>query len=392
MRMRVPQVDLKAQYAGLKDDILAVLARVCKSQSFILGPEGEALEQELAKRCGVGHAIGCASGSDALLLSLVTLGVARGDEIVTVPFTFFATAGAVARLGARVAFVDIEPRTFTLDPARLEAYLKSLNAERRKRTRAIIAVHLYGQPAEMDTITEVAKKFEMPVIEDAAQAIGAHYRGQPVGSLGRTACFSFYPTKNLGAYGDAGAVTTADATLADRMRALRQHGCTHEKYCHDIVGWNSRLDELQAAVLRVKLRHLEKWNAGRRRCADRYDELFLRDGLADPQKTYPDDEHPIVIPYRADGPRHVYHQYVIRARERDALRRHLEEEGVGTEVYYRVPLHLQQCFRSWGGHPGDCPEAERAADEVLALPLYPELTAEKQQYVARKLAEFFRER
>jgi len=370
-RMQVPQVDLKAQYAALKDEIQAALGRVIESQRFILGAEGEALERELAALCGVPYAVGCASGSDALLLSLVTLGVEPGDEVVTVPFSFFATAGAVARLGGRAAFVDIEPRTFNLDPKKLEAHLKSLDGERRKRTRALIPVHLYGQPAAMEAINEIAARYELAVIEDAAQALGAEVRRHRAGSLGRTACFSFYPTKNLGAYGDAGLVTTADARIYDRLHALRQHGCTHDKYHHDVVGWNSRLDEMQAAVLRVKLGHLEEWNAARRERADCYDQLFLAAGLADRRKTYPDEPHPIVVPYRAEGRKHVFHQYVIRARERDRLQRFLAEEGIGTEVYYPLPLHLQACFQSWGGRAGDCPEAERAACEVLALPIYP---------------------
>jgi dTDP-4-amino-4,6-dideoxygalactose transaminase len=251
-------------------------------------------------------------------------------------------------------------------------------------------VHLYGLPADLDAIQEVARRYNLPVIEDAAQAIGAELNGRRVGSLGRTACFSFYPTKNLGAYGDAGVVTTADAILADRMRALRHHGCTHDKYHHDIVGWNSRLDELQAAVLRVKFRHLEEWNRARIERAGRYDELLRQASLSDAHKIYPDGEHPVVTPTRAAGRRHVFHQYVIRARERDALRRFLAEEGVGTDVYYPVPLHLQGCFHLWRGQSGDFPEAERAAGEVLALPLYPELTTEMQEYVVAKVAEFYR--
>ncbi len=405
-RLNVPQVDLRAQYAALKDEIQEAMVRVCESQRFILGPEGEALERELAEVCGVKHAIGCASGSDALLLSLVTLGVGPGDEVITVPFTFFATAGAVARLGARAAFVDIEPRTFNLDPKKLEAHLNGLEAERRRRTKAILPVHLYGQPADMDAINALAGKFDLPVVEDAAQALGAEVRGRRIGSLGRTACFSFYPTKNLGAYGDAGMVTTGDAQLADRLQAMRRHGCTHDNYHHDLVGWNSRLDELQAAVLRIKLRHLEEWTAARQQRAARYDELFLGEGLTDHRKTYPDEPHPVVVPYRADDRRHVFHQYVIRARNpsapsvslgtstlragRDALARFLDEEGIGTEVYYPVPLHLQGCFHAWGGRGGDFPEAERAAAEVLALPLYPELTQEMQHSVVSKVADFYR--
>lgn len=390
--MQVPQFDLTAQYAGLKDEVLAALERVYASQQFVLGPEGEALERELADYCQVPHAIGCASGSDALLLSLVALGAQAGDEVVTTPFTFFSTAGAVARLGARAAFVDIEPRSFTLDPARLETHLKNLSGERRRRTRAVIAVHLFGHPAEMEAINEVAGKFGLPVIEDAAQAIGADYRGHRVGSLGRTGCFSFYPTKNLAAIGDAGLVTTADSALADRLRALHQHGSTGETYHHDVVGWNSRLDELQAAVLRVKLKHLERWTEARRQCATRYDRFFFEAGLADAQKREPDETHPVVLPYRPGTVRHVFHQYVIRARERDALRSFLRDQGVGTQVYYPVPLHLQPCFQRWGGRAGDCPEAERAAGAVLALPMFPELSEEMQQVVVSKVVEFYRKR
>ena len=389
-RRRIPQLDLQAQYAALKEEVQVALARVCDSQRFILGPEGEAFERELADYCGVPHAIGCASGSDALLLALVTLGVTHEHEVVTVPFTFFSTAGAIARLGGRAAFVDIEPRTFNLDPEKLRDYLKKIDAAGRRRTRALIPVHLFGQPAEMDAINEIAAEFELPVIEDAAQAIGAEYNGTRVGGIGRTGCFSFYPTKNLGAFGDAGAVTTTDATLADRLRAMSRHGCTHDKYHHDHVGWNARLDDLQAAVLRVKFRHLEDWNRARIAAAGRYDELFLEAGLAHADKTYPDEKHPVVIPYRARGRRHVFHQYVIRARERDALKKFLAEEGIGTEVYYPLPLHLQSCFHAWGGREGDFPEAERAAREVLALPLYPELTPEQQRYVADRLASFYR--
>ncbi len=389
-RTRIPQLDLQAQYTSLKPEIEAALARVLESQRFILGPEGEALERELADYCGVPHAIGCGSGSDALLLSLVTLGVTHEDEVLTVPFTFFSTAGAVARLGARAVFVDIEPRSFNMDAEKLRAHLRRLDAGTRKRCRALIPVHLFGQPADMDAILEIAAEFDLPVIEDAAQAIGADFRGRRVGSLGRTGCFSFYPTKNLGAYGDAGLVTTTDSTLADRLRAMSRHGCTHDKYHHDHVGWNARLDELQAAVLRVKFRHLEDWNRARIAAADRYDQFFLESGLADPKKSYPDEKHPVVIPYHAPNRRHVFHQYVIRARDRDALRKSLADEGVGTAVYYPLPLHLQSCFHAWGGREGDFPESERAAHEVLALPIYPEITPDQQSYVASKAAAFYR--
>ncbi len=389
-RTRIPQLDLQAQYTALKPEIEAALARVLESQRFILGPEGEALERELADYCAVPQAIGCASGSDALLLALVTLGVTHEHDVLTVPFTFFATAGAVARLGARAVFVDIEPRTFNMDPEKLRAHLRKLDRAARKRCRALIPVHLFGQPADMDAITEIAREFELPVIEDAAQAIGADFQGKRVGSLGRVACFSFYPTKNLGAFGDAGLLTTTDASLSGRLRAMSRHGCTHDKYHHDHVGWNARLDELQAAVLRVKFRHLEDWNRARIAVADRYDQLFVDAGLSDPKKTYPDEKHPVVIPCRAANRRHVFHQYVIRATNRDVLKKFLAEEGVGTEVYYPLPLHLQSCFQAWGGRESDFPEAERAAREVLALPIYPELTPDQQSYVADRLTAFYR--
>jgi dTDP-4-amino-4,6-dideoxygalactose transaminase len=325
-RMSVPQLDLRAQYASLHEEIQAALGRVCRSQRFILGSEGEALERELAAYCGVGHAVGCASGSDALLLSLEALGVEPGDEVVTVPFTFFSTAGSVARLGARAVFVDIEPRAFCLDAMQLEKYLQALDGERRKRTRAAIAVHLYGQTADMQAINEVAARHGLAVIEDAAQALGAEVDGVRAGGLGRTGCFSFYPSKNLGAYGDAGLVTTGDPALASRVRALCQLGCSQEKYRHEVVGWNSRLDELQAAVLRVKLRYLDRWNEARRVCADCYDQLFTGAGLTAAGKTYPEEAHPVVTPYRAGGRGHVFHQYVIRAARRDELRRFLGEQ------------------------------------------------------------------
>ncbi len=389
-RTRIPQLDLQAQYTALKPEIEAALGRVLESQRFILGPEGVALERELADYCGVPAAIGCASGSDALLLALVTLGVTHEHDVLTVPFTFFATAGAVARLGARAVFVDIEPRTFNLDPEKLRARLGAMDSGTRRRCRALIPVHLFGQPADMDAILEIAREFELPVIEDAAQAIGADYKGKPVGSIGRVACFSFYPTKNLGAYGDAGLLTTTEASLGDRLRAMSRDGSTHVKYHHDYVGWNARLDELQAAVLRVKFRHLEDWNRARIVAADRYDQLFVDAGLSDPKKPYPDEKHPVVIPYRAPSRRHVFHQYVIRARERDVLKKFLADEGVGTEVYYPLPLHLQSCFHTWGGREGEFPEAERAAREVLALPIYPELTPDQQHYVADRVAAFYR--
>ena len=385
----VPQVDLKAQYATLREEIQAALARVCASQRFILGPEGTALEQELAAYCGVQQAVGCASGSDALLLSLMALGLQPGDEVITVPFTFFATAGAVARLGARAQFVDIEPDTFNLDPKALARYLRGLPAERRTRTRAVIPVHLYGQAADLQPIQKLAAEFNLGVIEDAAQALGADYGGHRVGSLGRAGCFSFYPTKNLGGYGDGGLLTTNDAALAEKLRSLRTHGIAGRKYYHARMGMNSRLDELQAAVLRVKFRYLDAWTRARQERAARYDELFQQAGLVANEKMYPDAQQPVVLPVRAANRTHVFNQYVIRARDRDRLKTFLSEEGIGTEVYYPLALHLQECFADWGGRAGDFPESERATREVLALPMYPELTDEQQRSVVDAIARFF---
>ena len=391
-KVQVPQIDLKAQHAALREEIQAALERVCASQQFILGPEGKALEEELAAYCGVRHAVGCASGSDALLLCLMALGVKADDEVITVPFTFFSTAGAVARLGARARFVDIEPGTFNLDPAALARHLRELAGERRRSRsagRAVILVHLFGQPAEMEPINQLAAEHNLVVIEDAAQALGADYHGQRVGSLGLAGCFSFYPTKNLGGYGDSGLMTTNDAALAEKLRSLRTHGGTEEKYEHALVGMNSRLDELQAAVLRVKFRYLEGWNRARQACAARYDRLFAEAGLSVPGKVYPDRQHPIVLPQRAAGRTHVYNQYVIRAHERDRLRALLAEEGIGTEVYYPQALHLQECFAAWGGRADEFPESERATREVLALPMYPELTEEQQRAVVSAIARFY---
>jgi len=388
--MRVPRVDLQAEYASLREQVHAALERVCGTQRFILGPEGEALEEEIASYCGTKHAIGCASGSDALLLCLLAREVKPGEQVITTPFTFFATAGAVARLGARASFVDIDPRTFNLDPNALAHFLTTLPAARRQLLRAIIPVHLYGQPAEMKEIAALAHQYELAVIEDAAQALGADYASRQVGSLGLAGCFSFYPTKNLGGYGDGGMITTDDATLATRLRALRQHGSLGQKYRHEYLGFNSRLDELQAVVLRVKFQYLEEWNEKRRECAQRYDRLFEESGLTESSKTYPDASHPVVIPYRKPQCRHVFNQYVIRAWARDSLKEFLAKEGVETEIYYPIPLHLQPCFRHWGYKAGDFPEAERAAAEVLALPLYPGLTEEMQRYVVSKLREFYR--
>jgi dTDP-4-amino-4,6-dideoxygalactose transaminase len=370
--MRVPALDLKAQYATLRHEIEPVLLGVCASQQFVLGPEVEALEAEIAAYTGTPYAVGCASGTDALVLALRACGIGPGDEVVTSPFTFFATAGAVALVGARPVFADIEPRGFNLDPERLQ---RSLGP----RTRAIIAVDLFGQCADLDAIEAIAAQRGIPVIEDAAQSLGAECRGRRAGQVTALATFSFYPTKNLGGFGDGGMLVTGDERRAAVARQLRVHG-ESSRYVHERVGTNSRLDALQAAVLRVKLRHLDDWIAARQRWADEYDREIAGHGLA---------ESVVPPPRLPHATRHVFNQYTVRVQERDALRSHLAELGVGTAVYYPVPLHLQPCFRDLGAGPGDFPQAERAAAEVLSLPIYPELTAEQRRCVVEGIAEFY---
>ncbi|HEX8337646.1 MAG TPA: DegT/DnrJ/EryC1/StrS family aminotransferase [Pyrinomonadaceae bacterium] len=373
-KMQVPLLDLKQQHAALRGELHAALGRVLDSQQFILGEDVRLLEAELARYTGAGHAVGCGSGSDALLLALLALDVGAGAEVVTTPFTFFATAGAVVRARARPVFADIEPRTYNIDPARVEEVLT-------ERTRAVIPVHLYGQCAGMDEILRVCKGRGVRVIEDAAQAIGGvDAAGRSAGSAGDAGCFSFYPTKNLGAAGEAGLVTTNDAGLAERLRRLRVHGGATE-YHHDEVGFNSRLDSLQAAVLRVKLPHLDAWSDARRDRADAYTRLIGEAGLSE----Y------VTPPFVVPGARHIFHQYVVRvpAARRDALLEHLKANGVGTKVYYPVPLHLQPCVADLGYREGDFPESERAARETLALPMFPELTGAQQEYVVETLRRFF---
>ncbi|HEX8070902.1 MAG TPA: DegT/DnrJ/EryC1/StrS family aminotransferase [Pyrinomonadaceae bacterium] len=371
-QMNVPLFDLRQQHEPLMAELRAAVGRVLDTQQFVLGPEVAALETELAAYCQVKHAVGCSSGSDALLLALMALDVRAGDEVITTPHTFFATGGAVARLGARPVFVDVDPRTYNIRPDLVAAAITG-------RTRAVIPVHLYGQCAEMDAINESAARHNIPVIEDAAQAVGAEDAGRRAGSMSRIGCFSFYPSKNLGAAGEAGLVTTNDDALAERLRALRVHGGLTE-YLHREVGVNSRLDAMQAAVLRVKLPHLEAWTQARRERAETYGLLLTNARLP----------FPVTRPYLRDDARHVFHLYVVRvpAEVRDPLLAHLRAHGVGTKVYYPVPLHLQECFAYLGYKPGDLPEAERAARETLALPLYPELTLEQQQYVVDVLGRF----
>ncbi|RPI52684.1 MAG: DegT/DnrJ/EryC1/StrS family aminotransferase [Acidobacteria bacterium] len=368
---KVPLLDLKAQFAPLRAEVLAAIARVCDAQQFILGPEVEALERELAAFLDVAHAIGVSSGTDALLAALMALDVGPGDEVVTTPFSFFATAGSIARLGARPVFVDIDPLTFNIDAPAVEWAITP-------NTKAIIPVHLFGQSADMDTILDIASRKSVAVVEDAAQAIGTTYRNRTVGGLGTIGCFSFFPTKNLGTFGDGGLVTTRDAALARKLRAIRQHG-GETKYHHDSIGGNFRLDALQAAILRVKLPYLDGWTRARRRNAERYDAMFASAGLAGVVRP----------PARAAQSTHIYHQYVIRTPDRDRLRAHLRARDIGTEVYYPLPLHLQPCFRGLGYSAGSFPAAEAAAKDVLALPIYGELTEAQQTWVVESIREFF---
>ena len=386
--IRVPLLDLKAQYAQFRSEVLAAIESVCASQHFILGENVRALESQLAEYCGAAHAVGVSSGTDALLLALMTLGIGAGDEVITSPFTFFATAGTIARTGARPVFCDIEPSTFNLSPSAVQRFIdescvaSGAGLVRRAsgaRVRALMPVHLYGQAADMEALGALARRYDLAVIEDAAQAIGTETAdGVRVGSLGDIGCFSFFPTKNLGAFGDAGLCTTEDAALAERMRVLRVHG-GQPKYFHALIGGNFRIDELQAAVLRVKLKYLDEWTSGRQRNAAFYDTAFADAALA----------ARITAPTKLARGRHIYNQYVVRAERRDALRAFLTERHIGTEIYYPVPLHLQECFAYLGHSPGDFPHSERAAADTLALPVYPELSREQLGAVVGAIAEFY---
>jgi dTDP-4-amino-4,6-dideoxygalactose transaminase len=364
----VPLLDLKAQHDGLREELRAAIDRVIDSQQFILGPEVAAFEQAVASYCGCAHAIGVSSGTDALLLALMALGVGPGDDVVTTPYSFFATAGCIVRLGARPVYVDIDPATFNIRSERVAAAVTP-------RTKAILPVHLFGQMAEMAPLIDLSRERGIPIVEDAAQAIGAEWHGHRAGSLGSFGCFSFFPSKNLGGFGDGGMVTTNDAALAEKARILRNHGAK-PKYHHKYVGGNFRLDALQAAVLAVKLRHLDSWTARRQANAATYRRLFAEAGLLGSISL------PAELPFR----RHIYNQFVIRSARRDALVAHLKSRSIGSEVYYPVPMHRQECFAGLTG-PVALPEAERAAVESLALPIYPELTREQQQSVVAAVAE-----
>ena len=386
--MKVPILDLKAQYQTIRDEVERKVLDLLAAQAFILGPEVEALEKELAAYTGVRHAVGVSSGTDGLIISFMALGIGPGDVVVTSPFSFFATAGAIARVGARPVFCDINEATYNLDPGRLEKALKE--AARHGRVKAVLPVHLYGQCADMDPIAELADRHGAAVIEDACQSVGSEYPSRAgakrAGAMGRMGVLSFYPSKNLSAAGDAGMVLTNDASLAEKLVALRVHG-GRELYSHDVVGGNFRLDAIQAAVLRVKLGRLDGWQAKRRERADFYSKRFISEALV--------EEGFVVVPaavYKASGVvnYHTYHQYVIRAEQRDELRAFLKDKEIGTSVFYPLGLHLQKCFADLGYRTGDFPVTEKASQEVLALPIYPELTPEMQDHVVFSILEFYR--
>ena len=366
-----PFLDLKAQFASIRDEVYEAVRRVLDSQHFILGPEVAAFEQEVGNYLGCKFAIGCASGSDALLLALMALSIGPGDEVITVPFTFVATAGSIALLGAIPVFVDIDPKTYNLDPTKLERAITS-------KTKAILPVHLFGLPAEMDSILQIAGRHGVPVVEDAAQAIGAEYCGKKVGTLGAVGCFSFFPSKNLGGAGDGGLVTTDDPALAARLRLLRVHG-SKSKYEYELVGMNSRLDAIQAAILRVKLAYLDHWANGRRHNAQRYHDLIAQFGL----------QSRVTEPVEPSHSRHVYNQFTLRTTDRDRLREFLKNNFIPTEIYYPFSLHLQPAFANLGYQPGSLPQAEQASRQVLSIPIFAELSGEQQETVIKSIAEFF---
>ncbi len=379
--MKVPLLDLRAQYATLKEEILAVTREVYESQQFILGPKVKELEDKIAAYCGCSHAVGVSSGTDALLIALMTAGLGQGDLVVTTPFTFFATVGSITRVGAAPVFVDIDRATYNMDPTKLASTLAGLSGTARSRVKAIMPVHLFGQCADMEPILETAKKYNLVVIEDAAQAIGAEiaFRGgvaKRAGSMGEYGCFSFFPSKNLGAFGDGGMVTTNSKDLYERLMIMRGHGAK-PKYYHRMIGGNFRLDALQAAILIVKLKYLDQWTAGRQENAKTYRDLIQKAGLS--EVTLPVEKHK----------RHIYNQFVIRLKDRrDELREFLNAEGIGTEVYYPLSLHVQDCFKYLGHKPEDFPESMDAAATTLALPIYPELKREQLETVVQKIKEF----
>jgi dTDP-4-amino-4,6-dideoxygalactose transaminase len=376
--MKVPLLDLKEQYKTIKEEILDAVEDVFESQYFILGPKVKALEEEIAEYCSSAHAVGVSSGTDALLISLMAADIGTQDTVITTPYTFFATAGCIVRCGARPLFVDIDPQTYNICPDRLQSTIDSFPREAISKLKAVIPVHLYGQCADMAPIMEICEKYHLLVIEDAAQAIGAEYKEKRAGSMGDFGCFSFFPSKNLGAFGDGGVVTTNSESFHAKLLKLRAHG-SHPKYYHQLIGGNFRLDALQAAVVSVKLKYLDRWTKARQENARNYRTLFEAAGLTDM----------VQLPIEKET-RHIYNQFVIRVKEkRDDLRGFLSDAGIGTEVYYPVPLHLQECFSDLGYKKGDFPAAEHAALHTLALPIYPELSNDQMAYVVEKIKVFF---
>jgi dTDP-4-amino-4,6-dideoxygalactose transaminase len=372
--MNVPLLDLKKQYQLIRQDVLRVTEEIYDSQQFILGPHVDILEKQAAQYCRAAYAIGVSSGTDALIISLMASGITSGDIVITTPYTFFATAGSISRVGARPCFVDIDPATYNISPEGIASAITRMCSAERAHLKAIIPVHLYGQSADMDPILKIADEYRLTVIEDAAQAIGAEYKGKRTGEMGDFGCFSFFPSKNLGAFGDGGMVTTQSISAYDTMIMLRNHGA-HPKYYHRLIGGNFRLDAIQAAIVSVKLTYLDRWTKLRQEHAETYRSLFSQCGLTDR----------VVLPIEKEN-RHTFNQYVIRIPDnRDELRAFLLESGIGCEVYYPVPLHLQKCFSFLDYRKGDFPEAERAADQTLAIPVYPELTAAQQEYVVDRI-------
>jgi len=393
--MQVPLLDLKAQYATIKDEIKAAIDEVLESQYFILGPKVQKFEKEISEYCNVQHAVGVASGSDALLLALMAINIGYGDEVITTPYTFFATASSISRLGAKPVFVDIDAKTYNINPELIEEKITD-------KTKAIIPVHLYGQCADMEPILEIGKRYNISIIEDAAQAIGAEYKGRKAGSMGDMGCLSFFPSKNLGGYGDGGMVITnnapilgipcssdlvgqSGAEIAEKIRVLRAHGAK-PKYYHSLIGLNSRLDALQAVVLSVKLKYLDDWSRARRQNAENYNHLFIETDLSVPKAF--GTQAGVVTPYVEPYNYHIYNQYIIRVGKRNELQAFLKERNIGTEIYYPVSLHLQECYADLGYKKGDFPESEKAANETLALPIYSELTKEQQAAVVGTIKEF----
>ncbi len=370
--MKVPLLDLKAQYQTIKKEVLPVIEEICENQGFILGPKVESFEKKMSQYLGIPYSVGVASGTDAILLSLMAVGVQPGDEVITTPYTFFATGGSISRLGAIPRFVDIRRDTFNIDENLISSKMTS-------RTKAVMPVHLYGQSAEMDRIMKISDQAGLPVIEDAAQAIGTEYKNKKVGGIGTFGCFSFFPSKNLGGFGDGGMVTTTHPALAEKIKSLRVHGSL-KRYYHDEIGCNSRLDSLQAGVLEVKLKYLDQWTKKRQKNATLYGKLINDHGLTEF----------VQLPFASPGNVHVYNQYVLRAKRRDDLRTFLAQADIGTEIYYPVPLHLQKCYEFLGHKTGDFPESEKAALETIALPIYPELTEDQLTYVVENIKKFYK--